>query len=413
VISSLEGESLKAMLARKPVVEELESLSDEEVEALVDEFLKEVRKDFPSPEAFDAFLAKVKQKVPLYIMVALEELRIFGAFKELPQRIAKLPADVPALFQQVLDRVEDDFKSFPGLVRDALSLIACSRQGMTPEELQVILVNHAPALTDGSRPDRLPDMLWSRLRLSLDAYLFERSGAVDFFHGQLKQSVGDRWLEDEEDRLAYHRALAGYFKERWSEPYVRALDELPHQQLKSVNWDGLVDTLCDLEFLEQKCRAGMVFGLVDDYNAALAELPEFREEAEQDRQRIDRCRRYGEELILYARDPDTHPLPEPPPTVEMNANQDIPENRSARAFRLRHFANFVLGAVIPLMNFRSTRLEMAANYAAEGPVAESGREHLENLKRPWLMHSPCFPVSRPLRPQCLRILKGHTSWSTA
>jgi hypothetical protein len=244
--------------------------------------------------------------------------------------------------------VEDDFKPLPGLVCDALSLIACSRQGMTPEELQALLVNHAPALTDGSRPDRLPDMLWSRLRLSLDAYLFERSGAVDFFHGQLKQAVGERWLKEKKDRVKYHIAIADYFKKRWAEPYVRALDELPHQQIKTEDWDGLVGTLCDLEFLDQKCRAGMVLGLVDDYNASLAELPEFKEEVELDWQRIDRCRRYGEELILHARDPNIYPLPEPPPTVEMNASEDIPENRSARAFRLRHFSNFVSGCASSL-----------------------------------------------------------------
>jgi telomerase protein component 1 len=100
VISSLEGESLNALLARKPEVVEVAGLSDDEVEALVEEFLREVRKEFPSPEARDAFLVKVKKKVPLYIMVALEELRVFGLFKELPQRIKELPLMSPLFFSR-------------------------------------------------------------------------------------------------------------------------------------------------------------------------------------------------------------------------------------------------------------------------------------------------------------------------
>ena len=270
VVSSLAGEALDALQARKPGMLMVRGLDADETELLVDEYLAEVRKEkFPTPRLRAAFLAKVSQGSPLYTMVALEELRVFGAYDKLGGRIDDLPGDVPALFQQVLARVERDFAAWPGLVAEALSLIACGRQGMTNEELQDLLAHHAPPLSDGSPASKLPDMIMARLRLSLDAYLFERAGAVDFFHGQLKEAVGARYLSQEADRDRWHQTIADYFEPRWAEPYVRALDELPHHLVKAKDWDGVERVLCDLSFVEGKCANGMVYDLIRDYHPAM------------------------------------------------------------------------------------------------------------------------------------------------
>ena len=301
VISSLEGESLDALQARKPVEVEARGLDPREIESLVDKFLADVRKSFPNPQTRYAFLAKLQHGSPLYITVALEELRIFGVFAQLGRRISDLPTDIPTLFQQVLERVEADFAAWPGLVAEALSLIACSRQGMTSEEMQTLLARHAPAFSDGSRPDRLPDMLWSRLQLSLDAYLFERSGAVDFFHGQLKQAVGARWLKEKEVRVQNHQLIAYYFRNRWAEPYLRALDELPHQELKCEDWIGLTKTLCNLEFIRQKCAAGLFYEMLTDFQNTLASLPENQEIFQREKSNNARLQKYTENLLGYAK----------------------------------------------------------------------------------------------------------------
>jgi WD40 repeat protein len=270
VISTLAGDAHDAMLRRRgtPQEESVTGLTAPEIRELAGAYLREIRHEFPNREVERDFYQKVEQGNPLYILVALEELRVFGRFEELGRRINRLPDNVPALFEQVLERIESDFT--PALVGDCLSYMACGRHGMTAEELQTLLRAHAPRLDPHAEAPRLPDMLWSRLYRSLGAYLFERSGVIDFFHGQLKDAVEQRYLQEERRRDAVHQAVADYLNVRWGEPYARALDELPYQQMRARNGQALVGTLCDLQFIELKCRAGMTYDLVTDYESALS-----------------------------------------------------------------------------------------------------------------------------------------------
>lgn len=269
VISTLPGEAHDAMLQRriKPREETVAGLTAPEIRELAGTYLREIRHEFPNPEVEGDFYRKVEQGNPLYILVALEELRVFGEFEELGSRINRLPDNVPALFDQVLERIESDFN--PALVGDCMSYIACGRHGMTAEELQMLLKAHAPRIDPNAEAPKLPDMLWSRLYRSVSAYLFERSGVIDFFHGQLKEAVGKRYLQEESSRDAAHQAIADYLKSRWREPYARALDELPLQQMRARNWQALVGILCDLQFIELKCQAAMTHDLGADYESAL------------------------------------------------------------------------------------------------------------------------------------------------
>ncbi|MEK6289226.1 MAG: DUF4062 domain-containing protein [Acidobacteriota bacterium] len=270
VISTLKGDARDAMLQRriKPPEETVTGLTAPEIRELAGTYLREIRHEFPNPDVEREFYRKVEQGNPLYILVALEELRVFGKFEELGGRINRLPDNVPALFDQVLERIESDFN--PALVGDCMSYIACGRHGMTAEELQTLLKAHAPRIEPAAEAPKLPDMLWSRLYRSLSAYLFERSGVIDFFHGQLKEAVGKRYLSEKSSRDAAHSAIADYLNERWREPYARALDELPHQQMRARNWEALVGILCDLQFIELKCQAAMTYDLGADYESALS-----------------------------------------------------------------------------------------------------------------------------------------------
>ena len=275
VVSTLAGEAFDALKNRSltPKVEPVTGLDESDVRELVSDYLKEIRHEFPNQQVEDAFFHKVKPGNPLYILVALEELRVFGDFEQLPRRIDTLPDTVPTLFDQVLERIESDFN--PELVRDCMSYIACGRQGMTAAELQTLLSVHAPRLDIGAEPEKLPDMLWARLYRAFGAYLFERSGVIDFFHGQLKEAAGKRYLQKETDRKATHKIIADYFENRWQEPYIRALDELPHQRVKAEDWDDVERILTDLRFIEAKCMANKVFDLEMDYLQALEEWPDY------------------------------------------------------------------------------------------------------------------------------------------
>jgi len=269
VVSTLAGETQDALLARatKPQVEQVRGLSGPEIQELVKAYLSEIRHEFPNQQVEMEFFAKVEKGNPLYILVALEELRVFGKFEELGNRIRTLPDNIPDLFIQVLERIEGDFN--PALVRDCMVFMACGRQGMTAEELQTLLKQHAPKIDRDIEPVKLPDLLWRKLYRSMSTYLFEHSGVIDFFHGQFKEAVGNRYLSNVTYRESIHRIIADYFEGRWREPYLRALDELPHQRTRASDWTGLEHILCDLKFIEAKAAAMMIYGLVADYNTAI------------------------------------------------------------------------------------------------------------------------------------------------
>lgn len=60
-----------------------------------------------------------------------------------------------------------------------------------------------------------------------------------------------------------------YFKKDEKKiPNVRKLSELPYQQIHGEMGQEVEETLCDLEFIEAKCIAEMLFDLVNDCETA-------------------------------------------------------------------------------------------------------------------------------------------------
>lgn len=81
-----------------------------------------------------------------------------------------------------------------------------------------------------------------------------------------------------------HRSLARYFepqplyRERAGarRENLRKLSELPHNQARGGDWQGLAGTLCDIRFLHAKVTGGMAYGALDDFDAALASSLSYR-----------------------------------------------------------------------------------------------------------------------------------------
>ena len=262
VVSTLPGTSLDALLARKPQPELLTvgALTASEIRDLVGRYLAEIRHAFPGKQVEEAFFEKVSHGNPLYVLVALEELRVFGEFEALPQRVAELPDTVPALFGQVLERIEGDYAPRPGLVRDLMAFLTCVRQPLPGSVFQALLRAHAPRLEPGVEPARLPDMLWARLYRAFRPYLFERAGLIDFFHGQLKEAAEARYLGSGDDRVAAHEAIAAFCR-GWrglADPQAAAYARryLVFHLAQARQWDALTALLQDVEFLKATRRAG-------------------------------------------------------------------------------------------------------------------------------------------------------------
>jgi WD40 repeat protein len=244
---------------------------------------------------------------PLYLKVALEELRGFGVYEEVNSRIDALPREgladavylragfsseamrnagdpLTALFTQVIERLRSDFE--PEVVRSVFALMASARRGLSAREL-LELIEGSEVRTARSQSDLFP------ILRQLRPYLVSHAGLLGYFHGNLQQSVRRYYLDRDEDRLTSHRRLAEYFEKQgpWQEPLkelqararldpptprpanIRRADELPWQWLEAARWDEVAKTLTNLEFVEAKAEAGLVFDLVMDFTRVLERMP--------------------------------------------------------------------------------------------------------------------------------------------
>lgn len=210
-------------------------------------------------QQIEQLLANPATKNPLFLLVALEELRGFGSYERLNERIAAFPQEgdtVTAIFTQVIGRLEAEFNR--QLVEAVLVLLASARRGLYEREQQDLVAG-----LDGA------DDLFPVLR-QLRPYLLARAGLIDFYHRNLRKAVCERYLRSEEQQGRGHARLAEYFnaQDHWQESpeeqqrragtsprtqrpaNVRKVDELPWHLLKLSNYQTLFHLLGDMEFLE-------------------------------------------------------------------------------------------------------------------------------------------------------------------
>ena len=82
-------------------------LTEEDRKDIVVQILKSSQKKLDSHQ-LDALMKKHGGSNPLYLVVACEELRVFGSFEMINAKISELADTIPGLFEQVLARLESD-----------------------------------------------------------------------------------------------------------------------------------------------------------------------------------------------------------------------------------------------------------------------------------------------------------------
>lgn len=274
-----------------------------EIDPLTDDDCLQIITDTPSLSAkslddnqIKLLLDNPATRSPLFLLVALEELRGFGTFEQLSARIRQLPREgdvITDLFLQVIDRLEGEFNRME--VRSTLTLLACARRGISEREL-LELIHGAGTIKSSS--DVYPIIRQIR------PYLQTRADLLDFFHRNFYKAVRIRYLADDEVCGAVHQTLAEYFERQATfleslenqqvrvkhlpptprPANIRKLDELPWQTLQvarlvghnnpaAIQWDGVADLLTNWQFLEAKVEAGVIFDLIEDFVEALSSMP--------------------------------------------------------------------------------------------------------------------------------------------
>ena len=232
IVSSLEGDCLDVLRRHQAKEIALAPLTADEQRQIVQVLLNEWRRKLDERQTA-ALLAHPGTKNPLYLRIALEELRLFSNFEQLTIKINTLADDIPSLFEQVLSRLEQDHGV--ELVSGAFSQIAASRYGLSENELLQLLKREGE--------EQFPRILWARLSRSISTYLVQRGELIGFFHRQLAEAVSSRYPE----LKTKHAKLASYFA---TAPPDRKLDEYPYQLQQAQDWTTLAKALSDLTFFD-------------------------------------------------------------------------------------------------------------------------------------------------------------------
>jgi tetratricopeptide (TPR) repeat protein len=211
IVSTLEGEILDELQRRQWQVVKVKALNKAEREKVVRGYFRSFGKTLDTRNV-RRLVSDTKSISPLYLVTTMEELRIFGTYEELSRRIEHYleAEDLDDLFQRVLARLEADYGK--KLVREVMSLIWASRNGLSERELLELT---------RSRPSEL-----TRLLHALDFHLLKREGVLGFFHDYLRRSVEKRYLVRAARKRSIYERLTEYFER---EPVtVRTTQELLH-----------------------------------------------------------------------------------------------------------------------------------------------------------------------------------------
>lgn len=262
IISTTIGRSLDVLRRRGWPMMTIPPLSLLERKQMVIEFLAQYSRRL-SVTHLEYIVNAEQTENPLFLKTMLEELRQFGEHERLRERIEYyLQAQtVTQLFSRLLQRMEEDYHPDLELARNSLSLIACSRYGLSETELLELL---------GSPNHPLPFRLWTPFSLAIEPFMLDNSGLLNFATPYFRQAVEQRYLPSDQLELQFHRRLAAYFElmplpvnlessqdrqddvsfEKTSLPLQRVVEELPWQESKAKMWQSLTATLTLLPLFE-------------------------------------------------------------------------------------------------------------------------------------------------------------------
>ena len=253
---------------------------------LVNKYLEQYLKQLDQP-LLDALIQLPGAYNPLYLKVVLSELRVFGAFANLGEKIRSDFGETPvSAFTAVLNRLENDPAYSPIDPKQAVplmfGLLAHARFGLSAGELCSLLRQVLGLGENPGQQQATSDTVQLYLR-QVRPFLAQREGRYDFFFESFKMAVQERYVGIEAEYLPcrptqeWHRLLAEYFSDlpTWEieaekKPTIRKVSELPYQLAYAGMTKTLSKTLTTFSFLQAKLIAFVLDELIEDYDLALS-----------------------------------------------------------------------------------------------------------------------------------------------
>jgi WD40 repeat protein len=282
----MEADRLLASMAGQAIFAEVKPFENLiHRHALVNAYLSMYLKQLDQ-KLLEALISLPGASNPLYLKVVLSELRIFGAFANLGEKIRSDFGETPvSAFNAVLNRLENDPAYSSINPKDAVpllfGLLAHSRQGLSVDELVSLFIKPLN-LQDGEQfSQAVADTIYLYLR-QVRPFLAHRDGRYDFFFESFKLAAQERYAGTEKlcparPKASWHRLLAEYFQSLpvWQPdrdgkiPQRHKLVEQPYQQANAGLFEELVVTLTSFSFLEAKLSAFVLEELVADYDLGI------------------------------------------------------------------------------------------------------------------------------------------------
>lgn len=229
VVSTLDGEAMKACNERGWFALAVPALDQQQREEFISQYLERFTRKLSANE-IKAILAHPLSALPLYLKVLLDELRYASSHETLVVSLQKYLSckSIEDLYGQVLERVENQCGK--AAVQSAMTSLWASRAGLSQTEL---LAMHA-----------LPPAVWSAIRLQLDDAIYDEGGLMRFTHDYMRAAVGGRYVPTQDLQHQAHKELARWWEMQDLDTQAnRVLDELPFQLASATEWKHLQATL--------------------------------------------------------------------------------------------------------------------------------------------------------------------------
>ncbi|WP_248482774.1 DUF4062 domain-containing protein [Pseudomonas sp. CYM-20-01] len=234
-------------------------------------------------------LANPASRNPLFLTLALRELKLFGSFDKLDDAIARLPRPAQGesshdalhrMFDAILARLEaDEPYATREVVRTTFAAIGASRRGLSETGLSEFIAQAHPDIAAAARNATLQVVL-RQMRPYLQRRQAPDGALIGFFHRSLAEQVTTRYLPDAATRAARRKTLAIFFEHRaWfledGQPDLGKATELPFLR-GSIAADeptleakyALASLMLEWELWHARHRAGMLYELAGDLQDA-------------------------------------------------------------------------------------------------------------------------------------------------
>ena len=248
ILSARPSRALNALKKRGWTSLAIQPLDVNERKQLIQDFLQQYSKKL-SFERIERIATCSQAANPLYLRALLGELRVFGIFERLDERIEHYlqAKSIQQLYDKILARYEHDYNSNGSkLVQNSMTLIWASRYGLSEIELLELL---------GNNRNPLPHAQWSPFYLASERLLINRKGLIGFYHDDFCKTIENRYLANAEAQVVTHLRLANYFA---TSKFERKLEEYPWQLLKGKNWESLFTILQETSFIDALLKTNSI-----------------------------------------------------------------------------------------------------------------------------------------------------------